>query len=276
MRERALMIAGSTLVLVVGALLVREVGLYRAALRQREVAARVVPADTVATEEQEASSPAGAAPAPRSAPSAAKRAVAPAPTPVEDEPRARSARSDPERPFVVEEIRFGSALPASQPEDQGTDDPRLQYLTTYDMSALISRGAGSPRVLVLYGTNCPISQRLIPGLQRIADEYAPRGVQFHVINNDVNEPGYDVPRFLAEAGAGFPATRLRRWRTGELSRALSSVGSSVIGYGQGHTRPVVVVWDGEGRVLAEGQGVGDARGVEAAIRAALQGGGGAP
>ena len=84
-----------------------------------------------------------------------------------------------------------------------------------------------------------------------------------------NEPFYDVPAFLAEAGAGFRPTRLRRWAPGELSSALARVGSSVIRPGQPHVRPVVVVWDASGRVVVEGQAVGGAAGVERAIQVAL-------
>lgn len=137
-------------------------------------------------------------------------------------------------------------------------DARLTYLPVADLPATVQRGGGAPTVLVLYGTNCPLSQRLMPGLQALAGQYAPRGARFYVYNDDLNLAAYDIPSFLATANAAFPAVRIGSWSPGSLSRALRAMGSAVIDSGATYTRPVVVVWGPDGTLAVESQAMPDA------------------
>jgi thiol-disulfide isomerase/thioredoxin len=158
--------------------------------------------------------------------------------------------------------------PSSNSPVASSRDPRLQYLTVQALAGRVQPGA-TPSVLVLYGTHCPLSRRLMPGLQQIATQYQSEGVRVLAINVDDDEPGYDVPAFLAATGARFPPIRLSKWRTSELSTALNSLGSKAISSGQGFTMPVVVVWGPKGTVLAESQGMSNASALEQVVKVAL-------
>ena len=163
---------------------------------------------------------------------------------------------------------------ASRPSPHGASrvasqrDARLEYLTVQSMTARVQPGA-APTVLVLYGTNCPLSRELMPGLQQIATQYQTAGLRVLALNIDEDEPFYDVPAFLASTGASFPPARVFPLRPGDLSAALNSLGSKVIPSGQRYTMPVVVVWGRRGTVLAEAQGMPDASALEQVVRAAV-------
>ena len=163
---------------------------------------------------------------------------------------------------------------ASRPSPYGASrvasqrDARLEYLTVQSMTARVQPGA-APTVLVLYGTNCPLSRELMPGLQQIATQYQTAGLRVLALNIDEDEPFYDVPAFLASTGASFPPARVFPLRPGDLSAALNSLGSKVIPSGQRYTMPVVVVWGRRGTVLAEAQGMPDASALEQVVRAAV-------
>ena len=152
-----------------------------------------------------------------------------------------------------------SAAPATASEP-------IEYVTVTQMAAR-ARRYKAPTILVLYGTECPLSQKLMPGLEQIARRYRSSGLQVHAINDDPDEPAYDIPRFMQAANASFSSVRLRGWQSGELSNALRSAGSTVIPGPGTYTRPVVVVWDQYGTVVAEAQGMPDAQVLEDVVRA---------
>jgi thiol-disulfide isomerase/thioredoxin len=157
-------------------------------------------------------------------------------------------------------------VPSASPAAPARDG-RLEYLTVQAMAGRVQPGA-APTVLVLYGTNCPLSRQLMPGLQQIATQYQGAGLRVLAINVDDDEPFYDVPAFLAATGARFPPIRVPR-QPGELSAALNSLGSKAIPSGQKFTMPVVVVWGRRGTVLAEAQGMADASALEQVVRVAV-------
>lgn len=174
----------------------------------------------------------------------------------------RSAQATDEDPAPVHRQPSGgsTATPAR--------DVRLEYLTVRAMAARVQPGT-APTVLVLYGTNCPLSRRLMPGLQQIATQYQGAGLRVLAFNVDDDDPFYDVPAFLAATGAGFPPARVSAWQAGELSAVLNSLGSKVIPSGQKFTMPIVVVWSRRGSVLAEAQGMADASALEQVVRVAV-------
>lgn len=146
-------------------------------------------------------------------------------------------------------------------------DSRLTYVEVADLPAAISPGGGSPVVLVLYGAHCPLSRQLVTGLARLEAQYRRDGVRVLALNVDDDSELRDVPAFLRETGAGFPPARLATWPSGALSKALMAIGSSVIQPHQTFTLPVVAIWNGEGRMVAESQAMPDAGAVGRVIAA---------
>jgi thiol-disulfide isomerase/thioredoxin len=179
------------------------------------------------------------------------------------------------KPVIVRSAQATAGNAAPAPPVPSRDSPaapvrdaRLEYLTVQAMAARVQPGT-APTVLVLYGTNCPLSRRLMPGLQQIATQYQGAGLRVLAINVDDDEPFYDVPAFLATTGAQFPPIRVSR-QPGELSAALNSLGSNAIPSGQKFTMPVVVVWGRRGTVLAQAQGMADASALEQVVRVAVE------
>ena len=168
---------------------------------------------------------------------------------------------------LIDDPAPSTAVPGRSPLVTRARDARLEYLTAQAMAARVQPGS-APTVLVLYGTNCPLSRRLMPGLQHIAVQYQSAGLKVLAYNVDDDEPFYDVPAFLAATGASFPPARVLR-QPGELSAALTSLGSHAIPAGQKFTMPVVVVWGRRGTVLDEAQGMADASALEQLVRFAI-------
>jgi thiol-disulfide isomerase/thioredoxin len=178
----------------------------------------------------------------------------------------RSLLARPSEPLASDPVTDPSAAGRSALVTRARD-ARLEYLTARAMAARVNPGS-APTVLVLYGTNCPLSRQLMPGLQQIAAQYRSAGLRVLAYNVDDDEPFYDVPAFLASTGASFPPARVLR-QPGELSAALNSLGSNVIPSGQRFTMPVVVVWGRRGTVLVDAQGVSDASALERVVQVAI-------
>jgi len=169
---------------------------------------------------------------------------------------------------IAGERLVGGSTPEGANAGSATASQPIEYLTVGQMATRVRR-LQAPTILVLYGTECPLSQKLMPGLEQITRRHRAAGLQVHAINDDPDEAGYDIPGFMHAANASFPALRLRRWRSGELANALRSAGSTVIPGGGTYTRPVVVVWDQYGTVVAQAQGMPDAQALEQVVRAIL-------
>jgi thiol-disulfide isomerase/thioredoxin len=167
---------------------------------------------------------------------------------------------------VAGERWLGASRGSTPSAAVATDSEPIEYLTVTQMVAR-ARRYQAPTVLVLYGTKCPLSQKLMPGLEQIARRYRTAGLQVHAINVDPDEPPYDIPGFMRAAHASFPPIRLKRRQPGEIANALRSAGSTVIPGAATYTMPVVVVWDQYGTVVAQAQGMPDAQALEQVVRA---------
>jgi AhpC/TSA family protein len=62
-------------------------------------------------------------------------------------------------------------------------------------------------VFVLTSTDCPLSNRYAPELQRLHRRFAPAGVVFHLVYPDRSQHAEDVRRHLREFGYTFGALR---------------------------------------------------------------------
>lgn len=65
-------------------------------------------------------------------------------------------------------------------------------------------------VLVSYGNGCGIVQKSLPRLRQIRDEYKAKGVEFLLIDSNLQDDRDAVARESSEFGNDVPI-RLRRW-----------------------------------------------------------------
>jgi hypothetical protein len=167
---------------------------------------------------------------------------------------------------------LGETTPSAATVSAATADAEaaaVERLTPNQLTALVRRYP-SPTVLVLYGTNSPLSRELMPGLEQIASRHKPDGVLVHAVNVDPDSAGYDIAAFLRTTGATFPAMRVSDHRASALVSALGSAGSEVIPPGDTtYTTPIVVVWDRSGAVIAQAQGMASSDELERVVSGVL-------
>jgi len=84
----------------------------------------------------------------------------------------------------------------------------LAHLSLSDSSGRIhspADWAGKRAVVLLFvSTDCPLSNRYVPELNRIANTYAPRGVAFYAVQGDATVPLDQVRAHVKEFGYTFP------------------------------------------------------------------------
>ena len=122
---------------------------------------------------------------------------------------------------------------------------------------------GRPTVVLLYSTNCPLSQAMFPEFVKLASQQRSRGVDFIVFSTDEADDFGKVPGFLTQHGAPFAPVVIKPWAPGELTRAFAPLGIRV---GSTWTRPLVALRDREGRTVGQLEGQTDL----SPLRAALQ------
>ena len=59
-------------------------------------------------------------------------------------------------------------------------------------------------VLLFVSTDCPLSNRYVPELNRIENTYGPRGIAFYAVQGDATIPVDEVRRHAQEFGYLFP------------------------------------------------------------------------
>ena len=65
--------------------------------------------------------------------------------------------------------------------------------------------AGKRAVVLLFvSTDCPLSNRYVPEMNRIESAYASRGVAFYAVQGDATVPLAEVQRHVKEFGYAFP------------------------------------------------------------------------
>ena len=138
----------------------------------------------------------------------------------------------------------------------------VELLDVTQTAQRISGLRGRPSVVLLYSTTCPLSRQMFPEFVAIANRYRARGVDFLVFSTDQEEQFGDVPAFLSERNAPFPAVAIKRWAPGNLGRAMNPLGIDI---GESWVRPLIAVRDGNGKVVAQGQAVTNLAPLQAAL-----------
>ena len=156
----------------------------------------------------------------------------------------------------------GGPASAAAAADGPVEVPGVTQISVAELAQRIQRPMGRPSIVVLYGPRCPISQRVFPQLSSLARFYGPRGIDFQAYSTDADADAAEIIPFLAKHQAPFKPIHVRHWGSGGLDAALSPLGIVV---GDTWTRPLVVIRDAGGRIVAQGQGVGDLSGLEQAL-----------
>ena len=97
---------------------------------------------------------------------------------------------------------------------------------------------GKPVVLIFLRTDCPISNRYAPTIQRLSAEYAGR-TEFWLIYPDKSESSAAIERHLLEYGYKLPA--------------LHDPQHSLVKLGQAQVTPEVAVFDASGQLVYHGR-----------------------
>lgn len=95
------------------------------------------------------------------------------------------------------------------------------------------------RVFLFVRTDCPITNRYAPELQRLAEEFTSRGVQFWLVYSDPTETPQSIEHHVADYR--LPGTPLRDPHHDLVKRAQATVA------------PEAAVFDGEGRLMYHGR-----------------------
>jgi len=129
-------------------------------------------------------------------------------------------------------------------------------LTVQEAAARIAGTRGRPSIVLLYGTQCPLTRRMFSDFVALARRHPE--VDILAFATDEELAG-EVPDFLQSHGASFAPVYIREWQPGAFTQAMAPLG---INAGAEWVRPLVAVRDASGRVIAQAQGVTDVTGVE--------------
>jgi peroxiredoxin len=91
---------------------------------------------------------------------------------------------------------FGAALDKAP--------PRFSLQDTAGLTHTDAEWKGAGVVLFFLTTDCPISNGYVPEMNRIAREYASRGVRFYGVMTDTSVPLADVRKHVKDFGYTFP------------------------------------------------------------------------
>src|SRR5580658_6766863 len=86
----------------------------------------------------------------------------------------------------------------------GKDLPRFSLADTAGATHSDSEFKGAEVVLYFITTDCPISNGYVPEMNRIAKDYASRGVRFYAVMTDTSVPVADVRKHVKDFAYTFP------------------------------------------------------------------------
>jgi peroxiredoxin len=86
----------------------------------------------------------------------------------------------------------------------GRDLPKFSLVDTAGASHTDAEFKGAEVVLFFITTDCPISNGYVPEMNRIAKDYASRGVRFYGVMTDTSVPVADVRKHVNDFGYVFP------------------------------------------------------------------------
>jgi peroxiredoxin len=83
--------------------------------------------------------------------------------------------------------------------------PHFSFADTSGRVHALADWAGKRAVVLLFvSTDCPLSNRYVPEMNRIAGTYAPQGVAFYAVQGDATVPLDQVRAHVKEFGYTFP------------------------------------------------------------------------
>lgn len=158
-----------------------------------------------------------------------------------------------------------SAVPlAARAQSAVPTSAGVRTATLVEVEDELSAWRGSHRVTVLYEVNCPLSSGFFPALVELAREQHPRGVAFVAYNTNADPADLGaVPAFLREFDAPFEARWIQGWRMDEGVAALRRLGVAVV---DRYVHPLVIVQDGQGKVIFSGEAMRSTARVRRALR----------
>ncbi|HEY2856361.1 MAG TPA: hypothetical protein VGJ18_26200 [Gemmatimonadaceae bacterium] len=181
---------------------------------------------------------------------------------VVDRARSRTAGSRPPTPraVAVDSASQDAAGTATTSSAEDLEKTGVEGLAAEQAAIRIGATRGKPSVVLLYGTECPITQSMFGDFVALAKRHPE--VDFIAFATDEDLAG-EVPGFLRQHGASFTPTYIREWQPGELTRAFAPLGIRI---GRDWTRPLIAVRDADGRVVVQGEGVGDISPIESLLQ----------
>lgn len=102
-----------------------------------------------------------------------------------------------------------------------------------------ARSSNRATVLIFYLAHCPISQKLTPEINRVFQEFSPKGVQFYMIHEDLTLSSSEIAQEAKNFGL-LPPILIDKWRT-QMKRSGASIS------------PEAVVYDGGFRMTYRGR-----------------------
>ena len=157
---------------------------------------------------------------------------------------------------------------ASQPG--ASDPPGVEQLTVTEAAERIAGVHGRPTVVLLYSTWNEATQKAFPAIVAFLRRCQAEGVEVLAFSTDENWNAVNqLAGFLRANDAPFRAIHLYRWPPGQLTRAMAPLGVRIE---RSWLPPLVAVRDGDGRVVAQEEGLVsrgaelDLTGVETAVR----------
>jgi hypothetical protein len=145
--------------------------------------------------------------------------------------------------------------------------PMVEQMDVQQAVERIATHRGRPMIVTLFHYGNSHGKIFFPRLVRLAKEYAPKGLEVVAFSVDKDRCLRCVTRAFENDPAPFPALRILPWESGQLGAGMRTIGISV---GTVWAAPLVAVIDRDGRVIAQGQHVGDPRDFEAAIKEAIR------
>jgi len=92
-----------------------------------------------------------------------------------------------------------------------------------------SEWAGKHAVVLLFvSTDCPLSNRYVPEMNRIQSAYSPRGIAFYAVQGDATVPEGEVRKHVQEFGYKFPYLLDPRESLADFTGATSTPQAAVL------------------------------------------------
>src|SRR5215469_13886912 len=83
--------------------------------------------------------------------------------------------------------------------------PRFSFTDTAGRLHTSAEWAGKRAIVLLFvSTDCPLSNRYVPEMNRIQNAYAARGVAFYAVQGDATTPVGEVKKHVRDFGYSFP------------------------------------------------------------------------